>query len=171
MFWFFDMCLWRHGWRYMCGGRLPICCLTNVKSGRWHGVAVLDELDRRIIEALQADARASYRAIAEKSGTTPPTAIARIQRMKDLGVIEGFVVRIAPWAGMSSPPQQAQSAAECHQCHGPLPEPPLEAKVGGRHHWFCCGHCQATFQARHDKLSASPNGLAGRLEAPANDAE
>ena len=108
---------------------------------------MLDALDRRLLDALQADPRASYRALARHAGTTTPTAIARIRRMTDLGAIQGFRVMVAPWAeapvALPSIPMATASALPlCHQCHGALPPVPVEHRIAGRHHLFCCTTCR-----------------------------
>ena len=58
----------------------------------------LDELDMRILRSLQADARASYRAVARELGTTTPTVSARVKRMEGLGIIQGYRVDLDPQA-------------------------------------------------------------------------
>lgn len=56
----------------------------------------LDELDMRILHSLQEEARASYRTLAGKLGTTTPTVSARIKRMEGLGIIRGYRVDLDP---------------------------------------------------------------------------
>lgn len=64
----------------------------------WGGVklATLDEGDRRIIEALRGNGRASLKEVALKTGLRPTTVFNRIRRLTDEGVIERFTVRVNP---------------------------------------------------------------------------
>jgi DNA-binding Lrp family transcriptional regulator len=60
---------------------------------RTHGnVYVLDEVDRRLVDVLRADPRASNRSIAEAVGVTDETVAARLKRMLDTGAMAMTVV-------------------------------------------------------------------------------
>jgi Lrp/AsnC family transcriptional regulator, leucine-responsive regulatory protein len=59
---------------------------------------VLDDLDRRILQALQRDGRASHRALASMLGTTTPTVGARIRRLHETGVLAGVTPLLSPHA-------------------------------------------------------------------------
>ena len=54
----------------------------------------MDQLDRRIIAALQANARASTTQIAASLGVARTTVHERINRMEQRGVITGYSVRL-----------------------------------------------------------------------------
>ncbi len=54
----------------------------------------MDELDRRILELLQENARMSYREIAKAVGVAVGTVYNRIKRMEEEGIIRGFYVGI-----------------------------------------------------------------------------
>ncbi|UUV06136.1 MULTISPECIES: Lrp/AsnC family transcriptional regulator [Ruegeria] len=54
----------------------------------------MDQLDRRIITALQANARASTTQIATTLGVARTTVHERINRMEQRGLIEGYSVRL-----------------------------------------------------------------------------
>ena len=54
----------------------------------------MDQLDRRIIAALQANARASTTQIAATLGVARTTVHERINRMEQRGLIEGYSVRL-----------------------------------------------------------------------------
>ncbi|NTY58587.1 Lrp/AsnC family transcriptional regulator [Mycolicibacterium sphagni] len=58
----------------------------------------LDEVDRRILAALHADARISNSALADAVGIAPSTCHGRVRRLQDLGVIRGFYTDIDPAA-------------------------------------------------------------------------
>ncbi len=58
----------------------------------------LDELDRRIVAALTADARTSYRAIGAEVGLSAPAVKRRVDRLVDAGVIERFTTVLDPRA-------------------------------------------------------------------------
>lgn len=50
----------------------------------------LDDVDRKILRALQSDGRASFRDISAKIGVSTPTVSARVQAMTDMGLIKGY---------------------------------------------------------------------------------
>ncbi len=54
----------------------------------------MDQLDRRIIAALQANARASTTQIAATLGVARTTVHERINRMEQRGIITGYSVRL-----------------------------------------------------------------------------
>ncbi len=58
----------------------------------------LDDMDRRILLALHADARMSNSALADLVGIAPSTCHGRVRRLQDLGVIRGFYTDIDPAA-------------------------------------------------------------------------
>ena len=51
----------------------------------------LDELDRGILQELNADARRSHREIARRLDVSPTTVTTRVQRLERDGVIRGYV--------------------------------------------------------------------------------
>jgi DNA-binding Lrp family transcriptional regulator len=58
----------------------------------------LDDVDRRILVALHADARISNSALADAVGVAPSTCHGRVRRLQELGVIRGFYADIDPAA-------------------------------------------------------------------------
>lgn len=58
----------------------------------------VDDIDRRILTALHAEARMSNSALAELVGIAPSTCHGRVRRLQDLGVIRGFYADIDPAA-------------------------------------------------------------------------
>jgi DNA-binding Lrp family transcriptional regulator len=50
----------------------------------------LDETDVKILKALAGDARLSSRQVAKQCGVSIGTALSRIRKMEDEGVIEGY---------------------------------------------------------------------------------
>lgn len=54
----------------------------------------MDEVDRRIIEALRDDARISIAALAERVAISRASAYSRIERLESSGVIRGYSVRV-----------------------------------------------------------------------------
>lgn len=56
---------------------------------------LLDDLDRRILNALQADASQTNNELAEKVHASPPTCLRRVKRLTDIGVIERRIVIVA----------------------------------------------------------------------------
>ncbi|NVN54185.1 Transcriptional regulator, AsnC family [Mycolicibacterium hippocampi] len=58
----------------------------------------MDDVDRRILTALHADARMSNSALADLVGIAPSTCHGRVRRLQDIGVIRGFHADIDPAA-------------------------------------------------------------------------
>lgn len=58
--------------------------------------AAIDDVDRRILTALHADARMSNNALAELVGIAPSTCHGRVRRLQEIGVIRGFYTDIDP---------------------------------------------------------------------------
>lgn len=56
----------------------------------------LDRLDWRILEALQAHARMTNTELGKQIGLSQPAVTARIKRLEEQGVIEGYGARINP---------------------------------------------------------------------------
>lgn len=56
----------------------------------------LDELDRRILDALQNDASQTNNDLAASVHASPPTCLRRVKRLVDAGVIERRVAIVAP---------------------------------------------------------------------------
>jgi DNA-binding Lrp family transcriptional regulator len=59
-------------------------------------MAAMDDVDRRIVEALRADGRLSMRALAELLHISRASAYARVARLEQDGVITGYGARIDP---------------------------------------------------------------------------
>jgi DNA-binding Lrp family transcriptional regulator len=57
--------------------------------------APLDDLDRRLIALLQADARASTAELARRLKVARTTIVARLARLERSGAIVGYTVRLA----------------------------------------------------------------------------
>lgn len=56
----------------------------------------LDDLDRRILAALQVDASRTNAQLAELVHVSPPTCLRRVKQLTDNGVIERQVAIVAP---------------------------------------------------------------------------
>jgi Lrp/AsnC family leucine-responsive transcriptional regulator len=66
-------------------------CCTNEKSP-----PALDRLDWRILELLQSNARMSNTEVGKRIGLSQPAVTARIRRLEDVGVIEGYAAKVNP---------------------------------------------------------------------------
>jgi Lrp/AsnC family transcriptional regulator for asnA, asnC and gidA len=53
-----------------------------------------DELDAKILNEFRSNARQSYKEIAEKLGVAEGTVYNRVNKLKDMGIIRGFIVDI-----------------------------------------------------------------------------
>lgn len=58
----------------------------------------IDEIDERILDALERDGRLSLRQVAEAVHISRANAHARVKRMTDKGIITGFTVKVDPVA-------------------------------------------------------------------------
>jgi Lrp/AsnC family transcriptional regulator, leucine-responsive regulatory protein len=56
----------------------------------------LDDIDRRLLELLQSDATRTNQALADAAGVSPATALRRVRRLTESGVIERQVALLAP---------------------------------------------------------------------------
>ncbi|HSV53607.1 MAG TPA: Lrp/AsnC family transcriptional regulator [Burkholderiaceae bacterium] len=54
----------------------------------------MDKIDRKILKALQQNARASLQDIGLAAGLSPSPCWGRIKKMEESGVIEGYTVRL-----------------------------------------------------------------------------
>ena len=59
-------------------------------------VLALDDLDRRILNALQSNAAQTNNELAAAVHASPPTCLRRVKRLIDAGVIEKQVAIVAP---------------------------------------------------------------------------
>ena len=57
---------------------------------------VLDELDKRILNALQVDAAQTNHQLAQQVHASPPTCLRRVKRLTDAGIILRQVAIVAP---------------------------------------------------------------------------
>ena len=58
----------------------------------------LDAIDRRILQALQADGRLTYDEIAGRAGLSASAVLRRVRRLEAAGVIAGYVALLRPEA-------------------------------------------------------------------------
>src|SRR5271170_3993544 len=57
-----------------------------------------DDLDRKIVAALVADARATYAEVGALVGLSAPAVKRRVDRLRDSGAITGFSAKVDPSA-------------------------------------------------------------------------
>ncbi len=57
----------------------------------------LDELSWGILQRLQANSRESFASIGRQVGLTPPAVAERVKKMEDMGILEGYKVKISPY--------------------------------------------------------------------------
>jgi Lrp/AsnC family leucine-responsive transcriptional regulator len=68
------------------------------KRANAYGESVLDEIDRRLLEALAADGRLSMAELGRRISLSPPAVAERVQRLERSGVITGYQAVIDPKA-------------------------------------------------------------------------
>ncbi len=56
----------------------------------------MDKVDRKILQVLQANARASLQEVSDAAGLSPTPCWNRIRKMEEAGVIEGYTIRLNP---------------------------------------------------------------------------
>lgn len=56
----------------------------------------LDAIDRRILRALQLEGRITYDELATRVSLSPSTAMRRVKRLEEAGVIRGYVALVQP---------------------------------------------------------------------------
>jgi len=59
---------------------------------------MIDQIDQKILEALQRDSRMSQKELAALVGLSSPSTAERMRRLEERGVIRGFTVDIDPRA-------------------------------------------------------------------------
>jgi Lrp/AsnC family leucine-responsive transcriptional regulator len=55
----------------------------------------IDDLNWRILECLQENARLSFADIGRKVGLTPPAVAERVKKMEDLEILEGYTAKVS----------------------------------------------------------------------------
>ena len=60
-------------------------------------VPKLDRIDRRILAELQADGRLTNQALSERVPLSPSACLARVRRLEQAGVIQGYHARLDPF--------------------------------------------------------------------------
>lgn len=58
----------------------------------------IDDVDRKILRALQKDARASFKKIGEDVGVSEATVFVRVKKLQEGGVLRGFKAIVDPKA-------------------------------------------------------------------------
>jgi DNA-binding Lrp family transcriptional regulator len=76
----------------------PVVSGASPKDRRAAVIDKVDEVDRRILTALHADARVSNSTLADIVGIAASTCHGRVRRLQELGVIRGFYTDVDPAA-------------------------------------------------------------------------
>ncbi len=71
----------------------------HVRPARADPAMTLDDLDRRLIALLQANARAGAADLARRLGVARTTVLARLARLERQGTVIGYTVRLAALEG------------------------------------------------------------------------
>jgi len=56
----------------------------------------LDEVDKKILRALQKDARASFKTVGKEVGVSEATVFVRVRKLQEKGVLQGFKAVVDP---------------------------------------------------------------------------
>ncbi|WP_422062277.1 Lrp/AsnC family transcriptional regulator [Sphingopyxis sp.] len=57
----------------------------------------LDRIDRKILRHLQDEARLTNQALADRIALSPSACLARVRRLEDIGIIQGYHARLDPF--------------------------------------------------------------------------
>jgi len=84
------------------------------------GFPKIDKLDLMLLQGLESDARLSYKALASRSGASPPTVSRRLQRLLDEGITKIAVITDPVYLGydmllvlaVNVPPSMVNAAAD-----------------------------------------------------------
>src|SRR5579875_1546004 len=82
--------------------------------------SVPDEVDRRLLRELAADARLPNNALAERAGIAPSTCLGRVRALRESGVIRGYHADIDP-AALGRPIQAMISVRLQSHARGHIP--------------------------------------------------
>ena len=117
----------------------------------------IDDTDRELIRLLLADARRPYSELAEEVGLSPPAVSDRVDRLRELGVIERFTLdldRSRLQAGTRllvtlevEPGGTGTVREELAGLEG------VAATVGDETYEFCCESCEARFRERYEEMT------------------
>lgn len=58
-------------------------------------IVKIDDLNWKILECLQENARASFANIGRKVGLTPPAVAERVKKMEDLEILQGYNAKVS----------------------------------------------------------------------------
>jgi Lrp/AsnC family leucine-responsive transcriptional regulator len=58
----------------------------------------LDRIDRKILANLQAEGRLTNQALADRVALSPSACLARVRRLEEAGIIQGYHARLDPFA-------------------------------------------------------------------------
>lgn len=89
----------------------------------------LDDIDRRLLRALQADASLSHAALAERVGASPASCWRRIRALEQAGVLRGTVRLVDPDAVARGVSVMLQVRMKSHASEA---RQAFESFVGGR---------------------------------------
>jgi DNA-binding Lrp family transcriptional regulator len=81
----------------------------------------LDEVDRRLLRELVADARIPNNALAERVGIAPSTCLGRVRALRESGVIRGYHADVDP-AALGRPIQAMISVRLQSHARGHIPD-------------------------------------------------
>ena len=67
------------------------CLLVDFFYFGYDGTMMIDELDKNILNALNKNARMSFRQVAKKLRLSPSTLHNRVKRLENSGVLKGYI--------------------------------------------------------------------------------
>jgi Lrp/AsnC family leucine-responsive transcriptional regulator len=136
---------------------------------------VLDEIDAKILKALQEDARKSFREVAREIKVSTPTVAARFQRLVNIGLIKSASlvfdfdkIEDSELKAQLIKIQNSTSATArrkigrgtrvtltCDYCHGPISNKPVILRFANFERYLCCTSCRDSYKEKHKGRIAS----------------
>jgi Lrp/AsnC family transcriptional regulator, leucine-responsive regulatory protein len=74
--------------------RSRACAQESCENIRMQPDIVLDAVDKRILQALQAQGRSTFDELAQAVGLSPSAVLRRVRRLEEAGVIAGYVALV-----------------------------------------------------------------------------
>lgn len=129
----------------------------------------LDDIDHAIIGALENDGRKSFRQIAEETGISTPTAVARFNRLINIGFLKSVspvfdFTKIEPnldtgkvQIGKTTLHDDNKSRVGknmkirlvCDFCDGPISGEGHVFRFARYERFFCCTQCRASYKEKY----------------------
>src|SRR4051812_50074456 len=118
----------------------------------------MDAVDRKLLDALRGNARATYAELARTVGLSAPAAHERVAKLEAAGVITGFHAAVKPEAvGFGTTPLIGLFITDSADIHVITTPPGALPRVGGC--WVVAGEGKVVVKGRGTALPALGGGI------------